>query len=445
MGSLIIIIIAILAILAIFDFIEKRNKKAELDRFNIWLKINLEFLKSETIKNSAIGQNLITNFENGLVETSINEPVNFLKLYYEICNDQKEIGTLPLAVYKFKYSHYEVQSIYKDLFEYNGKELSIKGIRKKRSEIIKLLNPKLKEQILKSALNVNFGKIFLDGILDLDDFKTNIRSRYQTFYRSGAYYKYGPFSWLRNEKILNPSNIRRTLNDNKVKKLPIKTISHYFKEGKLIKRDFILPMNINNNQNESYTAETLNAHITKNKFSTSSKQPFVNKSFETNTITTTKHHPSPQKALLHEAITQTKINISNKKENSINSPIRENEFILSSTSSESIKHRQSKTKIYILITPFSANGNVEIKIGESTNIKARIDDYRQYWRDKFCVLTALNGIVEDETIIKNILSNFHTSNEFYTLNNELIQIISKSKTIETLKKELKLKTENYDV
>jgi hypothetical protein len=80
------------------------------------------------------------------------------------------------------------------------------------------------------------------------------------------------------------------------------------------------------------------------------------------------------------------------------------------------KHLKTPTTIYMIQTPFEAeNGKVLVKIGESTNMAQRVKTFRFYWRDKFRVLIAVKGIVENEGELHRTLISFHEGGEYFAL------------------------------
>jgi hypothetical protein len=80
------------------------------------------------------------------------------------------------------------------------------------------------------------------------------------------------------------------------------------------------------------------------------------------------------------------------------------------------KHLETETKLYVVQTPFSEpNGNVVIKIGESTNIEERIKTFKFYWRDKFKILALAPGKVKDEAELHKFLLSKHIGGEYFSV------------------------------
>ena len=97
------------------------------------------------------------------------------------------------------------------------------------------------------------------------------------------------------------------------------------------------------------------------------------------------------------------------------------------------KNLETDTRLYVVRTPFiEPNGNVVIKIGESTNIEGRIKTFKFYWRDKFKILALAPGRVEDEAALHRVLLNKHIGGEYFSVNPEHIPAASPIMSKQTL-------------
>ena len=84
-----------------------------------------------------------------------------------------------------------------------------------------------------------------------------------------------------------------------------------------------------------------------------------------------------------------------------------------------------ETRLYVDQKPFrEPNGNVVIKIGESTNIEERIKTFKFYWRDRFKILALAPGKVKDEAELHKALLSRHIGGEYFSVNPKQIRAAS---------------------
>ncbi|MBT6607963.1 MAG: GIY-YIG nuclease family protein [Rhodospirillaceae bacterium] len=104
-----------------------------------------------------------------------------------------------------------------------------------------------------------------------------------------------------------------------------------------------------------------------------------------------------------------------------------------STPQKRVKTLETPTRLYVVQTPFrEPNGNVVIKIGESTNIEERMKTFKFYWRDKFKIMALAPGKVKDEAEVHKVLLSKHIGGEYFSVDPKQIPAASPQMSKQTL-------------
>ncbi len=393
--------------------------------FENWLHVNLEQLKKKSLENRREGKKYIEEFENALLEEARSNPIDFIYNYYSIYSNKALIGTKSVLQYSSDHGFENTLDFSNELFHTDnllGKfNFYLTGVSLERSEVRNKLNNSLESILLARLSPESIQNAFYNKELSLYDFKEDVYSGYKG-YTSKRYVQHGPFKWLRDAKYLNPSTLTRQFNNYKsVKRSHEIKRKHY--DSKFVDNStkFNKPESIRKN-----SIKDLNDHIEKNSYTSASNQPYVSKKSDDRIKDADPVAPAREYSREHSS------SLDKSETYSTTNPLHP-EY-----KEARDKHLKTKTQIYILHTPFQLGQMIEIKIGESTNLKTRIDDYRQYWRDKFHVVFISDGIVENEKELKNRLDSFHVSNEFFKVDLRTMQIISKSSNILELLKNLEI-------
>lgn len=391
------------------------------NQFHNWFNINSVSLKQMANKNIQEGKNLVLGIENDLLYEAKFKPISFLYSYYQYLKNP-EFGSNKILIYSSEHSFNLDFNLDSNLFTVENKkgfELYVNGFLEDRINFRNGLDEKLKPIILKSTNPSEVQRAFLIQELALSDFKEEYRY-YR--YRNYRYYDFGPFHWLRKEKFFNPGSISRKLNNNRL--IQSERSRTFSRKKYCIDNSEKFQRKIKDNIQDLNSVSELNDRIKKNNYSNPSNQPFV------------KNKQEPIKKMCNDGV------IKNQSETSrMYSSESDKDQVLKKSfevKDSGEKHLKTKTRIYILLTPFQFGEKIEIKVGESTNIKSRIDTYRQYWRDKFKVVFISEGLVEDEKKLKLKLEKFHDSNEFFRVDIKTMQIISKSTSFHELLQNLEL-------